>query len=152
MQLAFFDTNVPKKAKRQAERYMRMYHKIDAVIESKKLELEPSMTTNYAPSESQRGNQFHSETERIAYLRMTIEDYDRKKRKLDLIRKSLHPKQLIIWEERYVMEKYDTDIYLDNRIPKRTYYRLKSEMIAIVADAFGLIDDNKNLGTNPHLS
>ncbi|MED3974588.1 hypothetical protein P4639_14440 [Priestia megaterium] len=152
MQLAFFDTNVPRKAKRQAERYMRGFNNLEAVIESKKLELEPTMTTNYAPSESQRGNQFHSETERITYVRMTIQDYERQKKKLDLIRKSLHPTQLVIWDERYIMERSDTDIYLDNNIPKRTYYRLKGELIAIVADAFGLIQDNENLGTNLHQS
>jgi len=138
MQLAFFDMNVPRKAKRQAEKYMRNYRMLEAIIESKKLELETTMTTNYAPSESQRGNQFHSETERITYVRMEIEEYKRVKRQLDLVYKALRPKQRELWEERYIMERTDTSIYTEWYMSERAYYRLKLDMIAKVADALGL--------------
>lgn len=142
MQLAFFDTNVNKKVKRQTERYMSNYRMIEAIVESKKLELETTMTTNYAPSESQRGNQFHSETERIAYVRLEIEEYERVKKKLDIVYKALHPKQRHIWEERYILGRNDIDVYSETLMPDRTYYRLKREMIAKVADALGLIETN----------
>jgi len=142
MQLAFFDTNVPKKAKRQAERYMSNYRMIEAIIESKRLELETTMTTNYAPSETQRGNQFHSETERIAYVRLEIEEYNRVKKQLDIVYKALHPKQREIWEERYIAGRSDISIYTEMFIPDRSYYRLKRDMVAKVADALGLIETN----------
>ncbi|MGG4288356.1 ArpU family phage packaging/lysis transcriptional regulator [Priestia megaterium] len=141
MQLAFFDTNVPKKAKRQAERYMSNYRNIEALVESKRMDLDAKMTTNYAPSESQRGNQFHSETERIAILKQEIEEYTIIKRKLDLIYRSIKPKQREIWERRYITGQFDSRVYNDIDIPDRTYYRLKREMIAIVVDALGLIEN-----------
>lgn len=139
MQLAFFDTNISKKAKRQAEKYMSNYRMIEAILESKKLELETTMTTNYVSSESQRDNQFHSETERIVLVQMEIEEYSISKRKLDLIYSSLKPQQREIWERRYINGQFDTVVYNDLGIPDRTYYRLKREMVAAIAEAFRLI-------------
>lgn len=139
MQLAFFKTNLDIDTRRKAEKLMSSYKNIEAIIESKKLDLEPRMTVNYQASESQRGNQFHSETERLALAEQEIEEYVITKRKLDLVYESLKDEQKEIWERRYIQGKYDTDVYSDLGINDRRYYRLKSEMIAIVADACGLI-------------
>ncbi len=70
---------------------------------------------------------------------MDIEEYVITKRKLDLIYESLKPQQQSIWTQRYLLGRLDLEVYMDLDIPDRTYYRLKREMIAIVADAFGLI-------------
>lgn len=139
MQLAFFNTNLSRETKRKAEKLISGYKNLEAIIESRKLDLEPKMTVNYQASEAQRGNQFHSETERLAFNDMDIEEYVLTKRKLELVYDSLKPVQKKIWNERYIMGRYDTEIYGDNDIPDRTYYRLKREMIAVVADAFNLI-------------
>lgn len=139
MQLAFFNTNLTRESRRKTEKLMSSFKNIEAIIESKKLDLEPKMTVNYQQSESQRGNQFHSETERLALINQEIEEYVLTKRKLSLVYESLKEEQKEIWDQRYIQGKYDTDVYSQMGINDRKYYRLKSEMIAIVADACGLI-------------
>ncbi|MBS4200288.1 hypothetical protein KHA93_11665 [Bacillus sp. FJAT-49732] len=139
MQLAFFNTNLTKESRRKAEKLMSSYKNIEAIIESKKLDLEPRMTANYQASESQRGNQFHSETERLAIANQEIEEYVITRRKLSLVYESLKKEQQEIWEQRYIQGKYDTDVYSDMGLNEKRYYRLKGEMIAVVADALNLI-------------
>lgn len=138
MQLAFLETCLTKESKRKAEKLMSRYKVLEAIIESRKLDLEPRLTVNYQSSESQRGNQFHSETEKLAMTEMELEEYVRTKRKLSLVYQSLKPLQQQIWDRRYIIGQYDTDIYNDLSMTDRTYYRLKREMIAVVAEAFGL--------------
>ncbi|MBU8770321.1 ArpU family phage packaging/lysis transcriptional regulator [Cytobacillus oceanisediminis] len=139
MQLAFLDTKLSKEVKRKTEKLMSSYKNLEAIIESKKLDASPKMVVNYQPSESQRGNQFHSETEQLAMNKMDIEEYTRTKRKLDLVYYSLKPTQQRIWDQKFLLGRYDVDVYSDLNIPDRTYYRLKREMIAVVAEAFGFI-------------
>jgi len=139
LQLAFLNTNLSRETRRKAEKLMSSYKTLEAIIESKKLDIEPKLTANYQPSESQRGNQFYSETEKLALAEMEIEEYVITKRKLDLIYESLKPSQQNIWTMRYMLGMLDLEVYMDLDIPDRTYYRLKREMIAVVADAFGLI-------------
>jgi hypothetical protein len=52
---------------------------------------------------------------------------------------SLKPVQQRIWDQKFLLGRYDIDVYTDLDIPDRTYYRLKREMIAVVAEAFGFI-------------
>lgn len=139
MQLAFLDTRMSKEVKRKTEKLMSSYKNIEAIIESRKLDLSPKMVVNYQASESQRGNQFHSETESIALARVDIDEYTRTKRKLDLVYYSLKPIQQRIWDQKFLLGRYDVDVYNDLGLPDRTYYRLKREMIAVVAEAFGYI-------------
>jgi ArpU family phage transcriptional regulator len=138
LQLAFFDTNVPRKEKRKTEKYMSNYRMLNAIIEAKKLDLSPSMTQNPSPSETQRSNQFNSETENLALLRQEIEQYERVLNKLDRVYNTLLPDHREIWEERYVLGRRDTDVYLDMGISGSAYYRLKRQLISRVADALGL--------------
>lgn len=141
MQLTLLNPKpLTKEIRRQAEKLMRRYNHLDAIIESKKLDLSTKMTVNYKASESQRGNGFHSETERLALTYTDIDEYEITKKKLDLVYQSLEPRQQQIWEQRYILGKFDTDVYLDLDIPDRTYYRLKKEMITVVAEAFGLME------------
>lgn len=140
-QLSFLNTSINKEAKRQAEKLMSRYKVLDALIESKKLDLEPRLTQNPEPSEIQRGNQFYSSVENAAMTEFEIEEYVRTKRKLNLVYNSLKPIQQKIWEERYIAGKYHVDVFVDLKLPERTYYRLKREMVAIVAETFGLINN-----------
>ena len=137
-QLAFLETTLSKDVRRKAEKLMSRYKVLDAIIESLKLDIEPKMTVNYQASESQRNNQFHSETEKIAMTEVEIEEYVKTRRKLSLIYNSLKPDQQKIWDGRYIMGRYDIEVYNDLGMPDRTYYRLKREMIGIIAEAFGL--------------
>lgn len=138
IQLAFFDTNVPRKAKRKTERYLSNYYMLESIIEAKKLDLEPSMTQNPEPSEIQRSNQFNSETENLAELRIEIEQYEKVLRKLKGIYVTLSPDLRDIWEYRYIKGETDVGTYLEMGISESSYYRLKKQLIARVADALGL--------------
>lgn len=138
LDLAFFDTNVPRKEKRKTEKYMSNYRMLNAIIEAKKLDLTPSMTQNPSPSETQRSNQFNSETENLALLRQEIEHYERVLNKLDRVYNTLLAAHREIWEERYVLGRKDIAVALDMGVSERSYYRLKRQLIARVADALGL--------------
>jgi ArpU family phage transcriptional regulator len=138
MQLAFLDTRLSKEVKRKTEKLMSSYKNIEAIIESRKMDA-PKMVVNYQPSEAQRSNQFHSETEKLALNKIEIDEYIKTKRKLDLVYYSLKPVQQRIWDHKFLLGRYDVDVYTDLNLPDRTYYRLKREMIAVVAEAFGFI-------------
>jgi ArpU family phage transcriptional regulator len=141
MQLAFLDTRLTKEMKRKTEKLMSSYKNIEAIIESKKIDASAKMAVNYQVSESQRGNQFYSETEKLALNKIEMDEYTRTKRKLDLVYYSLKPVQQRIWDQKFLLGRYDGDVYTDLDIPDRTYYRLKREMIAVVAEAFGFINE-----------
>jgi ArpU family phage transcriptional regulator len=139
MQLTLLDVKLTKEVKRKAEKLMSRYRIYEAIIESKKMDLEPKLVASYQGSESQRGNQFYSEPEKIALTEIELDEYTRTLRKLDLVYNSLRPMQQQIWERRYLLDQLDIDVYSDLVIPDRTYYRLKREMIAVVAEAFGIV-------------
>ncbi|MGF6951878.1 ArpU family phage transcriptional regulator [Neobacillus sp. B4I6] len=141
MQLTLLDVKLTKEVKRQAEKLMSRYKMYEAIIESKKMDLEPKLVASYQGSESQRGNQFYSEPEKIALTEIELDEYTRTLRKLDLVYNSLRPMQQRIWDRRYLLDQQDIDVYSDLVIPDRTYYRLKREMIAVVAEAFGIMAD-----------
>lgn len=138
MQLSFLDIHIGKETRRRTEKLMSKYKNIEAIIESRKL-IAPKMVVNYQTSESQRDNQFHSETENLAINKIETDELILTKKKLDLVYYSLKPIQQRIWEHRYLIGRYDEDVYTTLNIPRRTYYRLKSDMIAVVAEAFDLI-------------
>jgi hypothetical protein len=102
MQLAFLDTRLSKDVKRKTEKLMSSYKNLEAIIESRKLDA-PRMTVNYQASETQRGNQFHSETETLALNKIDIEEYIKTKRKLDLVYYSLKPVQQRIWDQKFLL-------------------------------------------------
>lgn len=142
-QLSFMNICISKEAKRQAEKLMARYKVLDAIIESKKLDLEPSVTQNYQISESQRVENVSKPTESLVLQELEIEEYVKTKRKLTLVYNSLKPTQQDIWEMSYLMGHTDTFIYNELEISDRTYYRLKKEMVAIVAEAFGFVAEKR---------
>lgn len=143
-QLSFFITSISKDIRRDAEKLMSRYKILDAIIESRKLDLEPKMTQGLEGNESQRSNQFYSSTESIALAQTELEDYERTKRKLEIVYESLKPVQQRIWDERYVSGRRDIDVYEDLRLTDKTYYALKKEMVVTVAEAFGLTKQRSN--------
>lgn len=143
-QLSFFITSISKDVRREAEKLMSRYKILDAIIESRKMDLEPKMTQGLEASESQRGNQFYSSTESVALARMELEDYERTKRKLKIVYESLKPVQQRIWDERYIVGRRDIDVYEDLHLTDKTYYALKKEIVVTVAEAFGLAKPRSN--------
>ncbi|MGM9925182.1 MAG: ArpU family phage packaging/lysis transcriptional regulator [Bacillus sp. (in: firmicutes)] len=143
-QLSFFITSISKDVRREAEKLMSRYKILDAIIESRKMDLEPKMTQSLEASESQRGNQFYSSTESVALARMELEDYERTKRKLKIVYESLKPVQQRIWDERYIVGRRDIDVYEDLHLTDKTYYALKKEIVVTVAEAFGLAKPKSN--------
>jgi ArpU family phage transcriptional regulator len=139
VRLTLLDVILTKEVKRKAEKLMSRYKMYEAIIESKKMDLEPKMVASYDGSESQRGNQFYSEPEKIALTEIELDEYTRTIRKLDLVYESLRPVQKQIWENRYLLDRKDTDVYTDLNLTDKTYYRLKKEMIAVVVEAFGIV-------------
>jgi|SRR5579875_1424825 len=141
MQLSFLELKLTKEAKRKAEKLMSRYKMLQAIIESKKMDLEPKMVAGYSGNESQRSNQFYSEPEKITLTELEIEEYKRTLAKLNLVYNSLKPIQQKIWDNRYLLDRTDVDIYGELGITDKTYYRLKREMIAVVAEAFGFLGE-----------
>jgi ArpU family phage transcriptional regulator len=138
MQLSFLDVKLDKEAKRKIGKLMSSYKNIEAIIESRKLDA-PKLVVNYQASESQRGNQFNSDTENLALNRIELDEFITTKKKLDLVYDSLKPVQQNIWYQRFLLGCYDVDVYTDLNLTDRTYYRLKKEMMVVVGEAFGLI-------------
>jgi ArpU family phage transcriptional regulator len=141
MHITLLDVTLTKDVKRQAEKLLSRYRMYRAIVESKRIDLEPKLTASYSGSESQRGNQFYSETEKLALDELETDEYSKTLKKLDLIYDSLRPVQQQIWEHRYLLDRNDMDVYLHLDIPHRTYYRLKREILLVIAEAFGIVAD-----------
>jgi ArpU family phage transcriptional regulator len=136
--LFYLKANVSKEAKRESEKLMSQYKNLHAIIESNKIRAEYKVTPSYGASESQRDNQFYSPVENLVELNDKINEYEKALKILNLVYDSLKPIQQLIWDRRYILGQYDTYVYSDLGITDRKYYRLKREMVAIVADAFNL--------------
>lgn len=131
--LSYLSIELNKHERRKVMKSMSDYHKLNAIIESKCIDLYPSHTQviEDKPSQSVRG--FHSEVEDFAMKSEEINEYRQLKRKLDLAYHSVSPTQKLIWDECFIDEKNDTDIYHGYDITRRTYYREKRELILFVA-------------------
>ena len=131
--LTYLDKELSKKERRSVIKYMSQYRNLDAIIESKKMDLMPSHTPVYEEKPSQATGGFHSECETYTIDSEEISEYERIKRKLDLAYKSIKPSQRIIWDECFIDGRTDPDVYYGHDITKRTYYREKKELLLIVA-------------------
>lgn len=135
--LDYLDKQLNKKERKQVIRYMTQYKTLDAIIESKRMDLYPSYTVTYEEKPSQSTNAFHSEAEDFTIDRAEIDEYVHVKKKLDLAYQSVKPTQKLIWDERFVEGRMDTDIHYGHGITRRTYFREKNELIAVVAECLG---------------
>lgn len=137
--LTYLDKELTKKERKKVIRYMTQYRNLDAIIESKRMDLYPSQTTSYEEKPSQRSNAFHSEAEDFAIKKEEIDDLEHVKKKLDLAYQSVKPLQQMIWIERFVEGRNDTDVHYGHQIARKTYYREKAELINVVAECLGTI-------------
>jgi len=133
-------TELTKQDRKKAEKLLRSYRNMDAIIESMEKDLpETKMTVNYEASESQRSNQFSSQVENIVMIRDTLYQKKITKSKLDILYKSMREVQQKIWVYAYVDGIFDDLAIGEININRRQYYREKSALIKVVAEAFYLI-------------
>jgi ArpU family phage transcriptional regulator len=141
-QMSYIDTKMDRNTRRKVEGLLGSYRSLPAIIKTLEMDLpekRTKMTVNYEASESQRGNGFHSQTETLALLSLKIDDKKKVLEKLNILYNSFREEQQTIWIQRYVEGKYDDMIYNDLRISERKYYRLKREILYVVAEAFGFL-------------
>ena len=136
--LEYLNRQLSKKERKTVIRYMKQYKNLNAIIESKKLDLMPSHTVTYEEKPSQPSNQFYSEAEEYTEKAIEIDEYVIVKKKLDLAYESVKPIQKLIWDEHFINGRMDADVYYGNDITKRTYYREKNELILVVAECLGI--------------
>ena len=134
------ETELTKQARKKAEKLLRSYRNMDAIIESMEKDIPGTkMTVNYDASESQRSNQFSSQVENIVMIRDTLYQKKITKAKLDILYKSVREVQQKIWVYAYVDGIFDDLAIGEINISRRQYYREKSALIKVVAEAFYLI-------------
>ena len=141
--LSYLDKQLSNKERKSVIRYMTQYRNLNAIIESKSMNLYKSHTVTYEEKTSQSTRQFKSEAEDYTIKNDEINEYRDIKKRLDLAYHSIKPQQQLIWNERVIEGRTDADIHYGHNIPKRTYYREKNELIAVVAECL-------EIGTNPH--
>src|SRR5690625_5900629 len=106
---------------------MSQYKNIEAIIQSRKLDLMPSRTSSIKESPVKESNKFRSEAETYAIESIAIDEYEAIKRLLDIAYESVKPIQKKIWDEHFIDGRKDTDVYYGNDISKRTYYKEKED-------------------------
>lgn len=138
--LSYLKRDITSKERRKVIRYMTQYRTLDAIIESKRMDLFPSHTVSYEEKPHMGVRQFSSEAENYTIASAEIDDYLHIKRKLDLAYRSVKPVQQMIWDEHFIDGRNDIDIYNDNKhdITRRTYYREKGELIRVVAECLSI--------------
>lgn len=138
--LDYLKREISGKERKKVIRYMTQYRNLEAIIESKRMDLFPSHTVTYEERPSQSTNAFYSEAEEYAIAVAEIDEYVHVKRKLDLAYRSVKPVQRMIWDEHFIEGRNDIDIYNDykNGITRRTYYREKGELIRVVAECLSI--------------
>lgn len=132
--LTYLKREINSKERRSIIRYMSQYKNIEAIIQSKKLDLMPSRTSSIKENPVQESNEFRSEAETYTINSMKIDEYEAIKKLLDIAYNSVKPIQKKIWEEHFIDGRKDTDVYYGNDIAKRTYYKEKDELIRVVAE------------------
>jgi ArpU family phage transcriptional regulator len=130
-------------ARKKAEKIMRKYKMLDAIIESKQIDVDSfKLTQSFDVSEAQRTNNFHSEPETLAIIRVELQLLKNRKTQLKNVFDNLKRVQQIIWERRYLDE--EKDVIIIGELEKafymndKKYYRLKKEMIDDVIEALSL--------------
>ena len=136
--LAYLDRQLTKKEKSKVIRYMKQYNNMAAIIESKKIDADPNITSTIKDVSVQKTNKFNSSAENTAMKLLEIDGMIKVKKKLDAVYERAKPIQRLIWDEHFIDGRMDADIYYGNDIMKRTYYREKNELINVVAECLGI--------------
>lgn len=139
-QLRLCETELTSQARKKVEKLLRSYRNMDAIIESMEKDTpETKMTVNYEASESQRSNQFSSQVENVVMMRDKLHQKKITKAKLDILYKSVREVQQKIWVYAYIDGTYDDLAIQEIKVSRNRYYREKSSLIKVVAEAFYLI-------------
>lgn len=136
--LDYLERQLTKRDKSKVIRYMKQYNNMAAIIESRKLDAEPSITSSVKADAVQESNGFNSSTENSALKLAEANEMLVIKKKLDAVYHRAKPIHRLIWDEHFIDGRMDADIYYGNDITKRTYYREKNELINVVAECLGI--------------
>ena len=136
--LDYLNRQLTKKEKSKVIRYMKQYNNMTAIIESRKLDAQPNITSSVKEDAVQESNGFNSSTENSAMRLLEADDILITKQKLDTVYCRAKPIHKLIWDEHFIDGRMDADIYYGNDITKRTYYREKNELISVVAECLGI--------------
>lgn len=117
---------------------MKQYNNMTAIIESRKLDAQPNITSSVKSDAVQEANGFSSSTEDSAMKLLEADDMLIIKMKLDQVYHRAKPIHKLIWNDHFIDGRMDSDIYYGNDITKKTYYREKNELIAVVAECLGI--------------
>ena len=134
----YLERQLTKRDKSKVIRYMKQYNNMAAIIESRKLDAEPSITSSVKADAVQESNGFNSSTENSALKLAEANEMLVIKKKLDAVYHRAKPIHRLIWDEHFIDGRMDADIYYGNDITKRTYYREKNELINVVAECLGI--------------
>jgi len=141
--LTYLDRTLSKKDKRKVARYMKEYNNMKAIIKSKELKLSPKLTSTIQESPVQESGNNTSEPEKLAILSSEVDELRNIRMRLDAAYHYAKPLHKLIWDECFIDDRMDADIYYGNDIPKRTYYREKNILMSVVAECL-------EIGTNMH--
>ncbi|GIP63350.1 hypothetical protein J32TS6_19050 [Virgibacillus pantothenticus] len=136
--LSYLNKQLTNKERKSVIRYMTQYKNLEAIIESKEMDLYPSHSVSYEEKPGKSSRKFYSEAEAFTIQNNEIDEYRRVKKRLDLAYESIKPLQRLIWDERFVEGRTDADVHYGHNIPKRTYYKEKNELICVVAECLGV--------------
>lgn len=136
--LDYLERNLNDAEKQEVSKYMSQYNNLDAIIKSKQLEAMPSKTSTIKDDPVQESSS--NKTEADVYLAKSyeIDDLIKVKQKLDIVYERVKPLHKLIWDENFIGNQMDADIYYGNDITKKTYYAEKKELMVIVAECLGI--------------
>lgn len=139
--LAYMEKSLTKSQRRKVAKYMGQYNNIDAIIKCKQSELFPSKTSTIKTNPVQESNDSPSEAD--VYLKKSTE-LDRLrdvKHRMDIAYDTVKPLQKLIWDDHFIYEVRDCDIYYDPDagVTRTKYYEEKNELMSIVAGCLDIL-------------
>lgn len=134
--LDYLNRQLTKKERREVARCMSQYNNLDAIIESKRMNLMPSKTSTIKENPVQESNKTVHEADLYLNKSLEIDELTLTKRRMDMAYKRVKPLHKLIWDEHFINDRADYEIYYDpqNGISKRNYYREKEELMVVVAE------------------
>ena len=134
--LDYLNRQLSKKERRETAKYMAQYNNITAIIDSKRSNLMPSLTSSVKENPVQETNISTNESDKYLKKKLEIDKLVQAKRSMDIAYNRIKPLHKLIWDEHFINGRADYEIYYDpeNGISKRNYYREKDELMVIVAE------------------
>ena len=132
--LSYLNRTLSKEEKKEVIKYMKQYNNISAIIEAKKLDSMPSITSSIKDVHVQESNAGGDRMDKYLDKMQEIDELLEVKKKLDVIYDKIKPIQKLIWDDNIINNFMDADLYYGHDITKRTYYREKNELLILVAE------------------